>query len=101
MEYWWRYPIVSGAKAQSGQSGQSDIATAIAEAFPSPDLEHVIPYAVPTVPGVPQLSEEDERLVEGVNRQTANIVTQIKAVVDGATNAFFIWGPGGHGKAHV
>jgi hypothetical protein len=105
--YWWRLPVVSGAETDSGFSGDSGEYQARLEAAfgPTPELANAVFMGSglapqqPTPQGGPMLSAEDIETLEELDRQRLTILTQIIAVVVGETNAFFIWGPGGHGKS--
>ena len=46
------------------------------------------------------LAETDQDLLASIRARQDVISTQIRSVADGYTHAFFLWGPGGHGKSH-
>lgn len=106
---WWRYPVISGAEPFSGFSGDSgDYEKLVSQHFGTvANLKHAvfmntgIALATPNPAPTPELSSDDLALLNEVNRQRATLLTQILAVVARETNAFFLWGPGGHGKGWI
>lgn len=87
LESFWCFPVVSGC--ESSESGESDGELLKHAAFMAGDIV------------APELTREDKEMLREVNRQADNIKTQIRSVVLGETNAFFIWGEGGHGKSYL
>ena len=47
------------------------------------------------------LSEIDKELLEGIEQRRKTLATMIRGVKDGDTTAFFLYGPGGHGKSKL
>ncbi len=48
-----------------------------------------------------EFSEIDKELLDGIERRQKTLATMIRGVIDKDTTAFFIWGPGGHGKSKL
>lgn len=47
------------------------------------------------------LTANDQALLQGIQKRRNTIATMVGSVVQGRTNAFFLHGPGGHGKSHT
>lgn len=101
----WRLPIIAGWGPDSVDS--VDSADAIAEAFPPPtSTKALASYASPPSPGsppptpppMPTLSQEDQDLLDDVDKRRAYITNRVTQVVERMQKAFFLWGPPGGGK---
>ena len=49
----------------------------------------------------PELSDIDQELLDGIERRRRTLATMIRGVIDKDTTAFFVYGPGGHGKSKL
>ncbi|WP_417384151.1 hypothetical protein [Gimesia sp.] len=48
-----------------------------------------------------QLPGADQELLQFIDERSAIVQKRVASVAQGYTHAFFVWGPGGHGKSHA
>jgi len=90
-ECWWLRPEISGVDPALIPANRTGPAVAVPE----------VHLAMPTFGPKPELPEEDKPALLNWIAMRHKVLTAVKQVVDGDTTAFFLWGPGGHGKDYI